>query len=352
MGRFGDVWKSGKFSINAKQEASSEQGLSNEVVSMMQEVSPEFGLTEASNVVLSALKSRRGLETGRWLSTLATESGATHQRLPAAAPAAAPSFDETVKWMNLLFHQMNELTYEFNKTAVNNANLLVTVETPQVYETGGGPNTFGGGIKIYRGRLTTSQWALGVVGKEGKISLYLIPAAMLLSFTAGHMNDRDFPPFMEIIRTSVNNTPVWTVGGQPAPIQAIPYLAKELLGDLIRVASGVMSESELFTSNSDKPKLGENLAVGYSTPKEAPAKATAAGITPNVSPGEMTISDACDMVDSAIDRDLKKLYGKAATLKPDSADAAPTRTHISNLERFRSQMLAAFAEFTHNDQNT
>jgi hypothetical protein len=350
MGRFGDVWKSGKFSLNAKQQQSTvEEPLSDEVVSMMQEVSPEFGLTDASHVVLSALKSRRSMETGRWLSTLATEASGTQPKLPQMARASGSTFDEMAAWVDQLFQQFGELTFEFNKTAVN-SNLLVTLEHPEIFEGQGAPGTFGRGPRLYRGRLTTSQWALAVLGKEEKISIYLLPSALLLAFTAGQLNDRDYPPFMDVLRGNANGHTLWTISGQSAPIEAMPYLAKELLGDLIRVASGVMSENELFTKTSDKPKLGENLAVGYSAPKPTPAPATAGGTAPAAD--DSAISAACDVVDEAIERELKALYEKASKLKPDSDQATPTRTKISNLEKFRSKMLAAFEEYTHVDQKT
>ena len=349
MGRFGDVWKSGKFSVNTKEEQTPEQGLSDEVVSMMQDQSPEFGLTNASHVVLGALRSRRGLETGRWLSTLATEAGNPQARVPVVSAQPASSFEEMRKWIDLLFQQLGELTYEFNKTAVN-SNLLVTLEHPQLFDAPGKQATYGQPTKIYRGRLTTSQWALGVLGKDDKISIFLVPAALLLAFAAGQLSDKDYPPFMEILRTNVNGKMLWTVGGQAAPVEAIPYLAKELLGDLIRVASGVMSENELFASSSEKPKLGENLAVGYSAPQQKPAPATASSAAPAAS--DSAISDACDLVDDAIERELKALYEKASKLKPDSAEATPTRTKISDLEKFRSKMMAAFEEYTHANQQT
>ncbi|PWT94360.1 MAG: hypothetical protein C5B53_13355 [Candidatus Melainabacteria bacterium] len=349
MGRFGDVWKSGKFSLNTKQQTPAEEGLSDEVVSMMQEISPEFGLTDASHVVLGALKSRRSLETGRWLSTLATEASATQPKLPQATTSSgSTTFDDMAAWVDQLFQQFRDLTFEFNKTAIN-SNLLVTLEQPETFEGPAAPGTFGR-ARVYRGRLTTSQWALAVLGREGKISIYLLPSALLLAFTAGQLNDRDYPPFIEVVKGNVNGRTGWTIGGQPAPPEAMPYLAKELLGDLIRVASGVMSENELFANTTEKPKLGENLAVGYTAPPQTPAPATAGSAKPAGS--DSAISDACDLVDEAIERELKALYERASTLKPDSEQATPTRTKISNLEKFRSKMLAAFEEYTHVDQKT
>jgi hypothetical protein len=345
------VWKSGKFSLNTKQQATpEEEGLSNEVVSMMQEMSPEFGLTDASHVVLSALRSRRSLETGKWLSNLKTETSSTQQKLPqqVAQPSGTSTFDDMAAWVDQLFRQLNELTFEFNKTAVN-SNLLVTLEHPETFEGQATPGTFGR-PKLYRGRLTTSQWALVVLGREGKISIYLLPAALLLAFTAGQLNDRDYPPFMEVVKGNVNGSMVWTISEQSAPIEAMPYLAKELLGDLVRVASGVMSENELFANTAEKPKLGENLAVGYANPQQ-PAPSATASSAPTAA-GDSAISTACDLVDAAIEEELKALYAKASQLTPDSEMATPTRTKISNLEKFRSKMLAAFEEYTHVDQKT
>jgi hypothetical protein len=133
----------------------------------------------------------------------------------------------------------------------------------------------------------------------------------------------------------------WTVGGQLATLQVIPYLAKELLGDLIRVSSGVKSESEIFSGDSASKKLSAKLAGG-----NAQALTPAYAGLNGQNPGGDRISEICDMVDDAVDCELKRLYGQAAALTPHSSLAAPTRTQISNLERFRSKMLSAFEEYT------
>ncbi len=338
MGRFGNVWKSGRFSLNT-----SEEPLSKEVVSMMTDASPAFGLSDSSNVILSTLRTKRGLETGRWLNTLTTDLGATNERLTPLSQVEGSAYHEMIAWMDQMFQQFADLSFEFNKTAVN-TDLLVTVEQPQLHDKNIAPNSPESGVKVYRGRLTTSKWALGVFGEDEKIKIHLIPAAMLLGFFVGQFTDEQFPPFMEIIRSKGEGKQGWTIGGQPATSQAVPYLAKELLGDLIRVASGVMSEAELLASSADHPKLGENVAVGYSHANNAPAPAPANGA--GQSADSHAISEACDLVDSAVDSELKRLYEQVATLRPDSELATPTRKQISDLEKFRSKMLAAFEEYT------
>jgi hypothetical protein len=339
MGRFGNIWKSGKYTQNPKDEP-----LSKEVVSMMTDVSPAFGLSESSHVVLSALKPRRGMETGRWLNTLTNDLGAINERLTDVPQVEHDSaFGEMTTWMDKLFYQFRDLAFEFNKTAAN-TELLVTVEHPQLHDKVLDPHAEASGIKVYRGRLTTTEWALGVIGEEEKIAIHLIPAAMLLGFIVGQFTAEQYPPFMEVVRSTINGKPGWTIGGEPTVMEAIPFLAKELLGDLIRVASGVMSESELFSSGTGHPKLGENLAVGYANVNKTPEQiATSTGEQAIES---KSISEACDVVDHAVDSELKKLYEQVAKLTPDAPLAGPTRTQISNLEKFRSKMLAAFEEYT------
>ena len=68
---------------------------------------------------------------------------------------------------------------------------------------------------------------------------------------------------MEMETIFENNQLNWNVGGTPVTSDMIEPLAKELFGDLIRVASGTMSESELFAHPATELKLGETLAVGY-----------------------------------------------------------------------------------------
>ena len=342
MVRSGEYSKSDESSVSTEQDL--EKGLSNEVRAMMQESSPDFGMSEASHVVTSALRPRLGQETDRWLSSLAEQAGTAQHPAPTVVAASGSDFNETVKWVDQLFQQISILASAFNKTTAN-PELVITVEHAQAYEKQAQAGSNEPEVKLYRGRVTTSQWALGVIGQEERIAVCLIPSAMLLAFTSGRFTDRDFTPLVEVLRGKVNGTATWTVGGEAAPLSAIPSLAKKLLGDLIRVASGVISEAELYASGQNKPNSNETVAVGYSTSQESTGQvAPASGQTSNVP--TRALSDACRSVDSIVDGELRRLYEEASKLRPDSEFAAPTRTQISSLEKFRSQMRAVFEEYT------
>lgn len=75
---------------------------------------------------------------------------------------------------------------------------------------------------------------------------------------------------MTVESSMVDDRRVWNIGGTPISLETIPFLSKELLGDLIRVATGTMDESELFSDLKTKLKLGETVAHGYSS--QAPNK--------------------------------------------------------------------------------
>ena len=177
--------------------------------------------------------------------------------------------------------------------------------------------------------------------------MYLLPAGMVLAFDTEQLSDSQYPPFMEVLHSKADSKAAWTIDGEAAPLEAIPHLARELFGDLIRVASGVMSDSDLFADNNDNPVLGKNLAVGYE--REQPPASASQAVAPGESwnPNQMIISDACDVVDGVIERELKRLYEEAAKLKPDSPETQDTRKKISAVESFRTKMLDAFEQFTH-----
>jgi hypothetical protein len=338
MGRFRDLWASGKFTLKDQKEQTAYQA-EQEGNNMFDDLSPEFAVPDSTKAIFDALKSRRGQETGRWLREVAGERPA--QALVAAAPAANV-FDEVVACMDSLFKEFGDLSYEFNKTAIG-TELLITFERPNVIERKSDEVWYKPVTRIYQGRLTTRQWALIVKGEDKKISIVLVPAGMLLAITTGQDSNEGTTSFMELNRAD-NGT--WAIAGETVPQHAIPHLAKELLGDLIRLSSGVMSESELFARAGEQPRLGENLAVGYQS-APAPAVPVAAA---QADPNSSSIHDACDVVDAIVERELKRLYGETGTLRPNSVSAINIRKEISAVEAFRVKMMQAFTEYTRETQ--
>jgi len=345
MGRFRDLWASGRFAIKQKQEDVDQQ--QHEALDMIHELSPDYAVSEASKVILDALKSRRGQETGKWLKAMVPESAIAPPQ-QAQETTGASIYDEMTTWMDALFKQFTELVFEFNKQAVG-TDLLISYEKPKLYEKKSDEFWYKPVTKTYQGRLTTRQWALVVRGRDAKISIFVFPASMLLAFNADQDGEQDQPPFMEVVRADVNGINAWTIAGERAPLEAVPHLAKELLGDLIRVSSGAMAESELFTSHADAHKLGENLAVGYdqqAAQAAIPAQARHKSGEHTVNLDEMNVFDACDIVDGIIERELQRLYTEAAKLGPGVPQAETARKQISTVESFRMKMLEAFEEFT------
>jgi hypothetical protein len=349
MGRFRDLWASGRFAIKQKQDEVDQQ--EHEALDMIHELSPDYAVSEASKVILDALKSRRGQETGKWLKALVPEHEVLGTAQSTPAPTSASVYDEMTVWIDALFKQFTDLVFEFNKQAVG-TDLLISYERAKLYEKKSDEVWYKPVTKTYQGRLTTRQWALVVRGRDAKIAIYLFPADMVLAFNADQVSDQEHAPFMEVVRGEVNGVDTWTIAGERAPLEAIPHLAKELMGDLIRVSTGAMSETELFTSHTDAPhKLGENVAVGYDhaaavAAGPATAQALATGNAAKTNFENMNVFDACDIVDGIIDRELKRLYDEASSLGPGSPKADLARRQISAVESFRMKMLEAFEEFT------
>jgi hypothetical protein len=340
MGKFSDLWATGKF-IKRDREASVRRQ-EQDAVSLMQDFSPEIAVPESTKVIFEALRSRRSQETGRWLNNLATASSDSLEPLVTSAPPAnLNAFEDVVMSINLLFKEFGDLAYEFNKTAVG-SDLMISHDAPTILEKKNDDVWYRPVTKSYQGRLTTRQWALLVRGEDKKISVFLLPAAMVLAFTAGADADNQYRPFMEFVRSPEKGS--WTIGGEEISLTTVPNLAKELLGDLVRVSSGVMSESELFSKNSDKPKLGQNMAVGYAVP---PSVQTERQAPSNIDEQDLSVHDACDLVDAALNRELNRLYSQASALKADAAGAEVLRKQISAVQAFRTKITDAFEDFTH-----
>ncbi len=89
MGRFNNLWASGKFAIKRNQEF--ERAQMEQAVKMAAEFAPEYAVPENSRQIFDALKAKRGQETGKWLNGLMP---ANSEKPMETQAASANAFDD------------------------------------------------------------------------------------------------------------------------------------------------------------------------------------------------------------------------------------------------------------------
>ncbi|HEY9730861.1 MAG TPA: hypothetical protein V6C89_03050 [Drouetiella sp.] len=339
MSRFRDMWMSGKYAIDRKSKGEVDARTEKEAAQLMHQLIPE-----PSQQIYQDLSNRRGQETGRWLKGLAGEAPAAAESWVQAQANAADSFEEARVWIDALFQEFGGLTYGFNDRVVG-TDLFVNCEKAQIVETRDDDIWYHPVVKTIQGRLATRFWCLYVRGDGEKISIYLFPSELTIAFKAGQVSDAESPPFLVAEHKSTLGRNYWAIQGEEASLATIPPLAKELFGDLIRMASGKMESSELFARGNEKPKLGENVAVGYqqAAPSTAAAASAAGPVTLKID--ETQLHEACDVLDKVIEKELQRLYQATSKLAPGSEEADQLRREISAVTTFRSKIVDAFENF-------
>lgn len=363
---------------------------------------------ERSAKLLEHLKARRGEETGKWLAMMqvpgktqtppnsgppSTIQGIDQHEVLDEAPyvppleaqypflkeggaldAAAPSRgNETVDWVNKLFTEFEHQAEKFNASATG-TELILSVHLPEFtfesphYDLPYDPNKK---VSIFKGHIATLNWAMLVQGYEDKIDVYIISADEILNFTLNDIRKSQISPFTSFTSLLLGGHRIWNLGGEVITVDKLPLVAKELLGDLIRVSAGTMSEDELFAEHHVGLALGDTVAQGFAANKTAATQAaqSAASALPAIgvpaigapatgvpttsaptagaaAPAKTrsplpTIIDvttlatwsASDALLRAIDQDLAYLVGQESAL--DSADVEPAAKQ-AKAEQLRS----------------
>ncbi|CAN5267846.1 hypothetical protein BH10CYA1_BH10CYA1_36470 [soil metagenome] len=335
MSRFRDMWVSGKYAIDRKSKGEVDVRSEKEAAQLMHQLIPE-----ESKAIYSDLSARRGSETGKWLKSLAGDAPAAAESWVQAQSNASDSFEEARVWIDALFQEFGTLTYGFNDKVIG-TDLFVSCEKAQVVETRDDDIWYHPVVKTIQGRVATRFWCLYVKGNEEKISIYVFPSELTIGFKAGQVSDDQAPPFLVAEHKNLGGRNIWAIQGEEASLATLPALAKELFGDLIRMASGKMESSELFSRTSEQPKLGENVAVGFS--QASPAALAPEQVSLNID--ETHLHEACDVLDKVIERQLQKLYQATSSLSPGSPQADQARRKISAVTTFRSKIVDAFENF-------
>jgi hypothetical protein len=350
--------------------------------------------------MLEMLKERRGEETGKWLALMRDEVAvppppptptiedvdkrATINEAPytpslesqyaelnqtlrpgalispprAPAPAAAPAApapaekNATVGWVKELFKQFASKATDFNATA-SGTELIMTVRPPEfTFESAHfgeyDPNKK---IQVFKGHVATTHWAMLVQGYNDKIDVYIIPSESILNFTLNDIRKSELSPFMTMESSIVNGEQVWSTSGHAITPEAVPPLAKELLGDLVRIGSGTMSEAELFSHHASELKLGETVAQGYTAPPDGKPMPTSApleaGPSPTSSIESLATWTACEALVQAIYKDLGAITSNEGAMDPSKDADAIKRLHdlsgrLRNLSGDLSGLIAEY----------
>jgi hypothetical protein len=212
----------------------------------------------ASHSILESLRQRRGAETAAWLNTLVDVNQiAGNAAVPTTSTVEEEHERQLIRWVDKLFDQFDLYSARFNHTA-QGTDLVVTTTRPNMENPEIIPPSEPTGLpeKIYEGHLVTRFWAMLLRGNIASISVYIIPAEVLLGFSLHRIDESVYKPLMVINSCWKNDRLSWDIGGTCIVIEQVPMLAKELFGDLIRVANGQMSEEELFVHST-----GEHQAV-------------------------------------------------------------------------------------------
>lgn len=374
---------------------------------------------ERSAKLLEHLKSRRGAETGKWLAMMQVpgkpQAPAQAGPLPSIedidrhevldekpyvppmeaqypflaeagrADAASPSRgNETVDWVNKLFSEFEQQAEKYNASATGTELILsvhlpeFTFETPH-YDAPYDPNKK---ISIFKGHITTLHWAMLVQGYEDQIDVYIISSDEILNFTLNDIRKSKVSPFLSFSSLIMNGHRIWNVGGEIVTADKLPVLAKELLGDLIRVSAGSMSEAELFADHHVELTLGATVAQGFAPNKKAsqaelqvvslitaetaiPETASPATARPAAKDSARQVSSqainsadklkalaswsACDTLLKVIDHDLESLVEQESALTAEQeAEAAKLRDLSAALRTLSGQVADVLSRYRDN----
>jgi hypothetical protein len=244
---------------------------------------------QASEVILQALKTTRKAETAEWLQSLglgpeapatdnnnALEADNAHPNLLSSiinqtAVADQPASENTmigqaISWLDKMFVQFELYAAEFNLN-VRGTNLVVSCTRPirRTNETGGLYSEETDASLSYAGHIATQLWALVVRGSTSKVAVFIIPAELLLAFSVSSSTESGYDPLLELDSDWRNNEIIWHIQGHVITVDQIPFLAKELFGDLIKVASGQASEAEVIANPLPSVISGENPIITLTT---------------------------------------------------------------------------------------
>ncbi len=199
---------------------------------------PSYLMGDASETLLNIKNRGDDSKTGTWLASLVTDALEIAAHGDADQPVTDQDLDVMVKWVAEIFNEFELYKIEFNMKAAGSD--LLVVASPLNLESLSATNDH------FEAHLSTRRWSLAFDASTRKLDLYMIPSELLLAFTTSRIEETEYQPFITFIPRRHRDEYFWSVQQRTITFDMLPKLAKELFSDLIRVASGNISEEEFF----------------------------------------------------------------------------------------------------------
>lgn len=205
---------------------------------------PSYLMGDASDTLLNIRQRGDDSVTGNWLSSLVNDALEIAAHGDSEQPVTDADVNVMVRWVAEIFNEFELYKIEFNKKAAG-TDLLVNASPLNLENLSANNDHF-------EGHLSTRHWSLAFDASTRKLDVYLIPAELVLAFTTNRIDETEYQPFITFTPRRHSDEYYWFVDKKTITFDMLPQLAKELFGDLIKVASGNVSEEEFFKNAANE----------------------------------------------------------------------------------------------------
>lgn len=268
---------------------------------------PSVLLGDANDTLLHIKNRGDNSDTGRWLTELVSDALEIAAHGDAEQAVVDEDVEVMVRWVAHMFNEFELYRIEFNQKMAGN-DLLVAV-SPLNLEGLSGTND------RFEAHVSAKHWALAFDASTRKLDVYMIPASLLLSFTTNRISETDYRPFVSFTPRRHADEYFWSVDNQlKVTFDMLPKLAKKLFGDLIKLASGNISEDEFFNkAHDDEVKAAQMIQTDRSY------EPNFAGGAKVQSPISDQFIQQCETFSTAIDKEMQTIIDFAKT-QPEQVD--------------------------------
>ncbi|MBY0550883.1 MAG: hypothetical protein K2W95_26630 [Candidatus Obscuribacterales bacterium] len=204
------------------------------------------GAGNFNEMILGGLKSRAGKETVRWVKGLATEA---EDLVMASAEKRdeGPAPQSPIAWVDKLFDLFQQYEVELNRVTVDQPELRLGTERPVFTESllvrlQNNPNA------EFTGRVHTREWTLAITGNIERVEGHIVPSAHLIAFSA---NESNFTRYFEVRPINTDQGLAWACEGGLVTWDRMHIFAKQIIGGLFHVSRGEGSENDPFIFNPE-----------------------------------------------------------------------------------------------------